>query len=308
MCMQCTAKHQSNASRCVFKLNATAQGYRWTTYLCSFVCCCPCTAGSNAPRGTQPAAFTPCANSMLFGHLSAAQPRSLAQGKLLTRSSLASNASTRGAKYSQQQLQPAGRTTLQGYGMQGRAAGDMSSQLGSCGSSAQKAVLPGGVAWGQFVSGQQAPAVAVPPVGVPDEADDGSQPLDQQGSQQQHLPKQAARAAWQRPAGASNFKRSSTASVFTASSFGSSSFRLQGAAASWGSPWQGQDPFEEQQAPAREASLPAAAAPPPVSMPASAAAPAAPSSADQPPDASTAREPIRIADALDIGDIFAFMR
>lgn len=279
-----------------------------------------CTAGPNAPPGTQSAAFKPSANSMLFGHLPAAQPRSAAQGKLLTRPSPASNASTRGAQYSQQQLQQAGRATHHARSMQGQAAGDMWGQLGSNSSGAPAtAGLPGSVAWGQFVSGRQAAAVAVPPGGVLDEpADDGSQRLEEQDSQQQQQTAKQARAGWQRPAGASRVKRSSTAAAFAASSFGSSSsmFRLQGAAATWGSPWQ--DPFEEQ-SPSHEASVSVAAAPPPpppasmpAAPPAAAAVPPLPRApavpADQPPNASPAREPIGIADALDIGDIFAFMR
>lgn len=232
-----------------------------------------------APSAVQPAvAFKPSANSLLFGHLPAAagQPRSLAgqQGKLLTRPSPArSNTAAQRLPYSHQQQQLA----------RGEPARPSNSS-----SSVPKAGLPGAVPWQQFVSvGQQAGGAA-------DAAPAGEH--QQTPEQQQAVTKQAARAAWQGQAqGGSN---ASSAAAFATGSLPRAS--LWGAS-SW--PRQVQrdrDVFCEQE----EHILPLIPEQPPappllVPPPAVAAVAAAAAAAE------VVDEP---GDALDIADIFAFMR
>lgn len=231
---------------------------------------------AGAPSAVQPAAaFKPSANLLLFGHLSAAAgpPRSLAgqQGKLLTRPSPArSNAA---AQRQQQQLASGARVPSRS------AAGELARPSSS--SSVPKAGLPGEVPWQQFVSvGQQAD-------GRPDTALAGGH--QQAPEQQQAVTKQAARAAWQGQAGASNV---STAAAFAAGSLARASLRGAGS-------WQRQvqkDVFREQEAD-NEPRIPEQAMPPlqPATVP--------------PPAAVEENEgQEQPGDALDIADIFAFMR
>lgn len=278
----------------------------WLTPCCLYFLVAP--AGPSAPSAPQPAAFKPSANSMLFGHLPAAQPRSLAQGKLLSKP----NPGATHSRQPQQQAQSAGRPGMQGTGAArtGTGWGQSSRPSGNSSSSSSvnlpKAGLPGTVPWQCFVGGQQQAA------GLPAETPLHSQhqePVDggcEQGEQfQQQQATKQARAAWQGPAGAFSIKRSSTAAAFAAGNLSSSSLHLAGAGANWGSPWQGHDPFEELPA----APLPAAAAfsPAPIAEAAAAVSEEAPVLAAQ-SDVNTAAGQMDVEDGLDIGDIFAFMK
>lgn len=234
---------------------------------------------AGAPLAVQPAAaFKPSANSLLFGHLSAAagQPRSLAgqQGKLLTRPSpVRSNAAAQRLPYSQQQQLGSG-ARVQSRSVAGELARPSSSSV-------PKAGMPGAVPWQQFVSvGQQAE-------GAQDTALAGGH--QQAPEQRQAVTKQAARAAWQGQAGASNV---STAAAFAAGSLSRAS--LWGAG-SWPRQLQ-KDVFREQEAD-NGPLIPEQVVP---SLKLAAAVP--------PSAAVEEKEQEQPGDALDIADIFAFMR
>lgn len=121
--------------------------------------------GATAASGTQAAAFKPSANARLFGHLPEVQPRSHAQGKLLTRpiSALrrAGHSATTSTSSQLQGQAAAGRFRLQGSGYSGAVeAGAGGSEYGGGRKEVPSASLPGAVSWQRFVSNHDAAATS----------------------------------------------------------------------------------------------------------------------------------------------------
>lgn len=182
---------------------------------------CACLAGNTAPTSMQLAAFKPSANALMFGHLPEAAPRSLAQGKLLTRPNPAASSGASGQSHAtawhsqQQQLCPAQTVSTQPFRQHPSAAGGSGWEAQQHSSSTAKRPQPAAASWTQFETSYHSPSggcsdapqttsnsgsrtdnsqrPAANPAG-------SKQPLQAVQQQQQHTRKQA-RATWQAPAG-----------------------------------------------------------------------------------------------------------
>jgi hypothetical protein len=233
----------------------------------------------------------------MFGHLPGAQPRSIAQGKLLSRAgptaSDAGRAAAQGVNVSyQSQRQPAGL----GAGSSSYRAQVPQQGRSGCGSM-PKVSLPGGAPWQQFVSERQ-PAPAAAGVASEEAVVAAGQPREGSGSLlgqavQQRSSKQQARAAWQGSVPSHVGHAGRTAGVF-----GGMGSAVGGGGAAWQSSLSAEGVFGADDV--FGAPLPAAP-----SVPAFTAVQPV-----LPPPALGLVEAAEAADGggLDMGDIFAFMR
>lgn len=227
----------------------------------------------------------------MFGHLPGAQPRSIAQGKLLSRAGPTASDAGRAAG-----LNPSYYSQRQSAGL---APGSSSYraqalQQGRLGSAMPKVSLPGGAPWQQFVSERQpAPAAAG---AASEEAVVAAGQLPECGGNllgqdvQQRSSKQQARAAWQGSVPSFGARAGRAAAVF-----GGTSSAVGVGGAAWRSSLSAEDVFGADDV------FGAPLQPVPSIPTLSAVQPVMPQHAPGPAEAAA-------GGGLDMGDIFAFMR